>query len=267
LDEKVFQPLVIQKMEVRMPRFMRAISAAGFLIVFLFASSALAKQPGQGAAPPAKAPQKVQRPPLFFREDWKLDPSVPNPTPELEHVVGQGKDLSNPNLELKLYGDKNGPVVVFQANDDITFVMTLLCTSSCAVGLHDKTNNVDLSGPLAKLRWRTKENGFHFVRPIVKLADGTWLVGDQAVGYSTDWVESEISFVDVRWRNLDIENVVEARDGKWVDNPDLSKVEEIGFADLMRGSGHGAGGGSRVDWIEVYGKPVPRGAAAQSSAK
>jgi hypothetical protein len=39
---------------------------------------------------------------------------------------------------------------------------------------------------------------------------------------------------------------------------DLSKVEEIGFTDLMRGSGHGMGGGSRVDWIEVYGKPIPR---------
>jgi len=240
-----------------MPRVLRAVSAIVFLIILVIVSSALAKQAGQSAAPPAKAPQKVQRPPLFFREDWKLDPSVPNPTPELEHVVGAGKDLSNPNLELKLYGDKNGPVVVYQPSDDITFVMTLLCTSNCAVALRDKANNVDLTG-LAKMRWRVKENGFHFVRPIIKLANGNWLVGDHEVGYSTDWVENEISFGDVRWRNLDIENVVEARDGKWVDNPDLSKVEEIGFTDLMRGSGHGAGGGSRIDWIEVYGKPVPR---------
>jgi hypothetical protein len=28
--------------------------------------------------------------------------------------------------------------------------------------------------------------------------------------------------------------------------------------DLVRGSGGGAGGGSRVDWIEVYGNPVAR---------
>jgi hypothetical protein len=42
----------------------------------------------------------------------------------------------------------------------------------------------------------------------------------------------------------------------------LSKVDEIGFTDLMRGSGGGPGGGTRVDWIEVYGKPTPRSAAA-----
>jgi hypothetical protein len=252
-------------MEVHMSSLMRTIAAMGCSAIFLIACNALAQQPAQGAGQPAKAPQKIQRPPLFFREDWKLDPKVPNPGPEQEHTVGQG-DLSDPNLELKLYGDKIGPVVVFQGNDDITFLMTLLCTANCAVALRDKNNNVDLSG-LAKLRWRIRENGFHFLRPIVKLADGTWLVGDHAVGYSNDWVETEIPFVDVRWRNLDIENVVEARDGKWVDNPDLSKVEEIGFTDLMRGSGHGMGGGSRIDWVEVYGKPVPRAAGSANSAK
>jgi len=39
---------------------------------------------------------------------------------------------------------------------------------------------------------------------------------------------------------------------------DLSKVDEIGFADLMPGSGHGAGGWVDVAQIEVYGKPVAR---------
>jgi hypothetical protein len=71
--------------------------------------------------------------------------------------------------------------------------------------------------------------------------------------------------VDIRWRNLVIDNVVEASDGYWVDYPDLTKVDEIGFTDLMRGSGHGSGGGSRVDWIEVTGKPVPRVASATKS--
>jgi hypothetical protein len=252
-------------MEVHMSRLMSAVAAMGCSVIFLIACNALAQQSVQSAGQPPRAPQKIQRPPLFFREDWKLDPKVPNPGPEQEHTVSQG-DLTNPNLELKLYGDKIGPVVVFQPNDDITFLMTLLCTANCAVALRDKNNNVDLTG-LAKMRWRTKQNGFHLVRPIVKLADGTWLVGDHATGYSTDWVDTEIAFVDVRWRNLDIENVVEARDGKWVDNPDLSKVEEIGFTDLMRGSGHGLGGGSRIDWLEVYGKPVPRGAGSANPAK
>jgi len=45
--------------------------------------------------------------------------------------------------------------------------------------------------------------------------------------------------------------------GTWVENPDLSKVEEVGFADLMPGSGHGTGGWIQLATIEVYGKTVP----------
>ena len=43
---------------------------------------------------------------------------------------------------------------------------------------------------------------------------------------------------------------------KPVADPDLSKVDEIGFTDLMAGGRSDAC--SRVDWIEVYGKPVKR---------
>jgi hypothetical protein len=45
-------------------------------------------------------------------------------------------------------------------------------------------------------------------------------------------------------------------EGKPVLNPDLSRVDEIGFTDLMVGGQSVAC--SRVDWIEVYGKPVDR---------
>jgi hypothetical protein len=44
----------------------------------------------------------------------------------------------------------------------------------------------------------------------------------------------------------------------WIVNPDLTKVEEFGFVDLMPSSGHGTGGYIQVNGIEVYGKPVPR---------
>jgi len=43
-----------------------------------------------------------------------------------------------------------------------------------------------------------------------------------------------------------------------VAKPDLSKVDEVGFTDLMPGSGHGPGGWSDVAFIEVYGRPVKR---------
>jgi hypothetical protein len=46
--------------------------------------------------------------------------------------------------------------------------------------------------------------------------------------------------------------------GTLLDKVDLSKVDEIGFADLMPGSGHGPGGWSDVAQLEVYGKPVTR---------
>jgi hypothetical protein len=55
---------------------------------------------------------------------------------------------------------------------------------------------------------------------------------------------------------LDIEKM--QTKGNFVEKPDLSKVDEVGFTDLMPGSGHGPGGWSDVAQIEVYGKPVKR---------
>jgi hypothetical protein len=52
------------------------------------------------------------------------------------------------------------------------------------VTLHDKDNHLDLSG-LAKVKWQTRASAFHVVRPVVKLADGTLLVGDYARSHTT----------------------------------------------------------------------------------
>ena len=118
-----------------MPTFRRAVSALGFLALFFVVSNLLARQSPTGAG----APQRLQPPPLFFREDWKLDPKIAPSAPpnafEQEHTLGQG-DVANPNLELKKYGDTTGPVIVYQPSmDNITFAMTLLCTSNCAQAL------------------------------------------------------------------------------------------------------------------------------------
>jgi hypothetical protein len=250
-----------------MYRWVQAVSVLGLLCLFFAGSNWLT---AQTAAPHAgQQPQGlpiVHHPGLFFREDWKLGTGVPNTSTEdePEHPVFQG-DVANPNLEVRVYGDKDGVRIADQTyNQNTTYVMSLLSTSNWAATLRDKNNDVDLTG-LATIRWRTRISGFHYLHPILKLADGTWLIGDKAASFSTDWVESEIELLDVRWKRLDIDQVVENHDGKWVDKPDLSRVEEIGFTDLMRGGGHGSGGGSRVDWIEVYGKPVPRAAAGNAS--
>jgi hypothetical protein len=123
------------------------------------------------------------------------------------------------------------------------------------MALRDKKSYADLSG-LARIQWVTKMSGFHKIHPIVKLADGTWLVGDTADGSVADWLQSDIALSEVRWLKLDIEKI--ETKGNWVEHPDLSKVDEIGFADLMPSSGHGPGGWADVARFEVFAKPVAR---------
>jgi hypothetical protein len=232
------------------------VSALVFVAASWIVYSAFGQQPAaQGQAKEGKGKGKgkqvAQRPPLFLREEWKQS------TPPSEHGATQ-ESIANSNIELKLYGpsakevqltgnvgDENNPVHVW----------TGLCPSACAVTLRDKTNYADMTG-LARIKWVTKMSGFHQVRPVVKLADGTLLVGDHAEGSTADWLTSEFTIADLKWRRLDPERAVTV--GDWVNNPDLSKVDEIGFADLMPGSGHGQGGWSDVGLIEVYAKPVAR---------
>ncbi len=226
------------------------MSLSRSFIVCLLAGSAFAQAPAGSV-------------PLLFKEVWKA------PT-DVEHPAAQDA-VDNPNLQLRLYGDAPGAkpdhgIWIVKHNPPIVeppHVWTGLCESSCAFALQDKDNYADLTG-LAKIRFAYKVAGFHRLRPIIKLADGTWLAGDHAVGIASDWLETEILFADMRWRKLNMKKVVEAPDGKWIDHPDLSKVDEIGFTDLAAGSGHGPGGWSDVGAIEVYGKPVRRDAAVQS---
>ncbi len=165
--------------------------------------------------------------------------------------------IGNASLELKLYVPAGQLLLTGSPGDEgnPTHVWTGMCTSPCALALRDKARFADLSG-LARIRWNTKMSGFHQVRPIVKLADGTWLVGDRADGGTRDWLISEIPYADLRWLKLDIARVVTV--GTFVDKVDLTKVDEIGFADLMPSSGHGPGGWADVAQIEVFGKPVAR---------
>jgi hypothetical protein len=196
-----------------------------------------------------KAPED-NRPPLFFREDWKeIAPVAPITQ---EHVA-------NPQLLLALYGPGKDGVRKSHHDtpkDDPYYVWTGSCPQNCAITLRDKEAYADLTG-LAKIRWRTKQTGFRHLRLIVKLADGSWLVSNYAEGPTADWHESEFTIADIRWRRLDIKTVVE---GAWVDKPDLSRVDEIGWTDLMVGGNTPAS--SRVDWIEVYGRPVKRQVSA-----
>ena len=72
--------------------------------------------------------------------------------------------------------DPPPPQVVHGEPSDPPNLWTGVC-GPVAVTLRDKNNYVDLSG-LARMRWVTRVSGFHVVRPVVKLADGTLLIGD-----------------------------------------------------------------------------------------
>ncbi len=186
------------------------------------------------------------RPPLFFREDWKETPAATPVTQE--HVA-------NPDVLLALYGPGKDGIKKSHHDkpaDDPFYVWSGTCPANWAVTLRHKTLNADLTGQ-AKIRWRSEQAGFRRLRIILKLADGTWLVSDASDGPSNDWREHEFIMRNIRWRRLDIKNVVEQR---WADNPNLASVEEIGFTDLMPGGGSDAC--SRLDWIEVYAKPAER---------
>ena len=223
----------------------RAAVVVVSMMILSAAGVALAQEGrGRGAGP-------ARRPGLFFREEWGQTEKGG------EHPTGP-ESVTNSNLELKLYGTTGKEVLLTGAKGDDNnpiHLWTGMCTTPCAIALRDKNNMADLSG-LARIRWVTKMSGLHQVHPIVKLADGTWLVGDKGDGSITDWRTSEINFSDLRWLRLDIEKVVTK--GNFVANVDLSKVDEIGYVDLMPGSGHGAGGWSDVGAIEVYANAVKR---------
>lgn len=187
-----------------------------------------------------------ERPGLFFREDFK---ETPPETPITQ------SHIANPDLILSLHGPGAAQIKKSHHDkpaDDPYYVWSGQATGNWAVSLRHKNAMADLTG-LAKIRWRSKQSGFREARIILKLADGTWLVSDQSDPASTDWREREFNVADLRWRRLDIRNVIE---GDWVAKPDLSRVDEIGWTDLMVGGGSAAC--TRIDWIEVWGRPVPR---------
>ena len=187
-----------------------------------------------------------ERPSLFFRENWK---EIPAATPiTQEHVA-------NENLLLNLHGPGQDNIKKSHHDkpvDDPFYVWSGQCTGNWAVSLRHKNYFVDLSG-LAKIVWRSKQAGLRRLYIILKLADGSWIIGDQYDGPSSDWCIREFIIKDIKWHKFNIKTITE---GNPVNDPDLTKVDEIGFTDLMRGGSSPAC--SRLDWIEVYGKTVNR---------
>jgi hypothetical protein len=236
----------------------------GLLFIMCITCTVSAQQP-RPPAPPAVP--TVPRPPVFFHEEWKKSTG--------SKLLSQ-EWITSPNLELKLYGPGSDGTDMEQALQIVngkpfcgncgepktfTFLFSGMTDGNWAVTLKDKNNFVDLRGPYTKIRWNSFQSGFHMLRPVIRTADGKYFVGDKADGMSTDWHDNEIAVADIRWLALDPAAVAELPwpgAGIGWQSPDLSKVDEVGFTDLSRGTGHGGGGTVRITWIEVVGYPVSR---------
>lgn len=218
------------------------------------AFGAFAQQPPQAAGRGAE--QAEVRPPLLFREAWKQPPYTGQLNDENRRATQDA--VTNPNLELKLYGAdaRNLGVYVHEGRQDL---WTGMVTSPVAVTLREKNNYIDLTG-LARLRWITRTQSLHVLHPVVKLADGTLLAGSHTISTEGEYLESEVAFGNQHWFKLDPQKVVTTVEVK---NPDLSRVDEIGWVDLMPGGGHGNAGWTNVSLLELFAKPVPRSSASR----
>jgi len=231
---------------------------------FLFA-----QQPAQGQrAAGGTGAARASIAPAVFKVEWVQPAGQTGQVP-----IVQG-NIADPNVEVKWYGEAAKHLLTSGTPGSETTPFTVWsgeCDGPFAITFKHKNSMIDMSG-IGKIRWVVKTSGFHVVRPVVKLADGTMLVGDHADAAVPILTVKEFALSDVRWIRLDPMRVVTVNGGRgagpanpnneiWVNNPDLSKVDEIGFADLMPGSGHGPGGWSDVAQVEVYGDMVARTAA------
>jgi len=90
----------------------------------------------------------------FFREDWKETPA--------ELPVSQNH-VANPDLILALHGPglhgikkSNHPNIP----NDPFYIWSGACPGNWAVSLQHRNSDVDLTGPDARIRWRSKQAGF-----------------------------------------------------------------------------------------------------------
>ena len=135
------------------------------------------------------AAQQRQQPPtpvLVLKESFQREAKA---TGQTEVTPA---NLTNASLDLKVYGKdaKNLTISGAATGNTPINLWTGMSTEPIAVTLRDRNNYLDLSG-LARIRWTTRASAFHLVRPVVKLADGTLLVGEHAESNTTTFLQTE----------------------------------------------------------------------------
>jgi hypothetical protein len=217
------------------------------LVVWTLASTA---QTPPAPSPPQK-PGMTQRPPLLFTEPWRLPPHTGEQTDE--NMRFTPAVVTNPNLEVKLYGH-DAAVVRAAVHEERIDLWNGMASSPVAVTLRDRRNYVDLTDA-ARLRWIVRTNAIHLLHPLVKLADGRLIVGDRGITTHGEYLSVEVAFSGMRWYGLDPVKVVVLTE---VTNPNLRRVDEVGVAMLSPGGGHGIAGSANLSTVELFANPVPR---------
>lgn len=201
----------------------------------------------------------VPKPPLLFREAWN-DKPIAQPITQ-EH-------LGNQHLNLHLYGDSAN--IRKSNHEPYYYTYTGETRSNWALTVSDKTRYLNFL-PLGKVRLDSKQSGWRALHVVIKTADGSYFVSEEGAGETVDWALTEWHLRDLHWRAL-VVNLANAP-ARWGGappvqpivasapaRPDLSRVDEVGFSDLMPGGL--IPNTSRIRWFEVYTDWVPRASAA-----
>jgi hypothetical protein len=221
-------------------RHRRAKTQIVAALSFLAWSAGASAQPGQAA-----------RPPLLFKEEWRVPKHEGAATDENTRFTPEV--AANERVEARVYGPGSAPVRAAEHEGRVD-LWNGLATSPVAVTLRDKRNYIDLTG-LARLQWIVRTNAIHTLYPVVKLPDGTLIVADRAITTNGDFLKVEIAFNGMRWYKLDPQKLVVLTEVK---NPDLAKVDEVGLVSLQPGGGHGIAGSFNLSTVELYAKTVAR---------
>ena len=196
-------------------------------------------------------------PGLIFSEGWR---DIPADQPMTQ------KHLSNSNLTLHMYGDTAGIRATQHPTEAYTY--TGETKTNWLITVSDPKYYYDLSGA-GKVMLRTRNSGYRFTHVVIKTLDGNYYASEEGSPESTSWIEREYSLPDLHWRILLMKDtpsnpsnrrqpdpnlvpIIPMGPGK----PDLTKVDEVGFSDLMPGGWIPST--SRVNVWKVYGKKVPR---------
>ena len=190
----------------------RAWTIAGAIALLACGSSALAQTKTES---PSFLEHDAETPPMLFRETWQQPPHTGPLNDENRRITPQA--LTNPDLEYRLYGTDASNIQVTEHNG-VPDLWTGFTNSPVALTLRHKNAYLDLTG-LTRMRWRTRTENLHALHPVVKLADGSLLVGSQTISspqrpmagstaYSGSFVVSEVTFDDQRWFQLDPVKIV-----------------------------------------------------------